>query len=178
MPVGGRGATRSATRYIDTVARFKEAVKSGEVKSRQVKQRQHELREFFSESRGRRRGRRSSIIDYVSRHGEIVDALHEWRRAQGGRSRSELRKNLLVDLAVKVDGEVVELYEVKSGAGRPEMYEAIGQVLVHGDGAECRRTIVVPHDETVADDVAAALTRLRIAVLRFKLSETAATIID
>jgi len=84
----------------------------------------------------------------------------------------------LVDLAVKVDGEVVELYEVKSGAGRPEMYEAIGQVLVHGDGAECRRTIVVPHDETVADDVAAALTRLRIAVLRFKLSETAATIID
>lgn len=178
MPVEGRGATRSVARYIDVVAGFKDAVKKGKIETPRVRKQQHDLREFFSESHGRRKGRRSSIVDYISRHGEIVDALRNWRTAKGLPAGGKVVKNLLVDMAVKVNGQIVEVYEVKTSGARGDAYAAIGQALVHADNKSCRRAIVMPHDQTLADDIAAAMTRLKIAVLKCKLTASTATIID
>ena len=78
MLEGGRAA-RSLIRYIDVVLDFKKAVRSGEIRSKEFQNQQRKLRDFFSEARGRRRGVRTGEIDYISRHGKIVDALHKWR---------------------------------------------------------------------------------------------------
>lgn len=177
MPVEGRGATRSATRYIDVVARFKEAVKTGQIGTQRVRKQQHELKNFFSESYGRRKGRRSSVVDYVSRHGEIVDALHRWRVAQGLPAGAKVVKSLLVDMGVEVNGRLKEVYEVKTRSGRDDAYAAIGQVLVHANNTSCERIIVVPNDEELAEDIATALSRLGIEVLKCRLSANAAVIV-
>ncbi len=176
MPVEGRGAARSATRYIDLVARFKDAVKAGQIGTQRVRKQQHDLKDFFSESHGRRKGRRSSMVDYVSRHGEIVDALHQWRVARGLPAGAKVVKNLLLDMGVKVDGKLREVYEVKTRGGRDDAYAAIGQVLVHADNTSCRRIVVFPHDEELPEDIAAALNRLGIDVLKCKLSPNAVAI--
>jgi hypothetical protein len=178
MPVEGHGATRSACRYIGIVARFKDAVKAGEMHTPRFKEQQDGLGEFYSESRGRRKGKRSSVIDYLSRHGEIVDAVRAWRVARGLPTGTKVVKSMLIDLGVSVAGELVEIYEVKTSVTRGDVYTAIGQVLVHANAAKCRRTIVVPHDEVMANDLARALHRLDINLLRCKLDSRRAVILS
>ncbi|RFU49921.1 hypothetical protein D0B32_08140 [Paraburkholderia sp. DHOC27] len=178
MPVEGSGASGSAKRYINTIARFKQAVRDGEIDSPEFQRKQRELEDFYAEARGRRKGRRSSKIDYVSRHGEVVDALHEWRISSPMPKRARLVKNVLIDMGVAVGRGLVEVFEVKTTATRPDVYSAIGQLMVHGMVDDCRRVIVLPHDEAVADDLSGALQRLGIELLRFSLDEEKATIID
>lgn len=163
-------------RYIDQIAGFKVAVRAGELDSPEFKQKERAFEDFYAESRGRRRGRRSSDIDYLSRHGEVVDALYEWRQRGALPQGCRLVKNVLIDLGVASDNGLVEVFEVKTSASRPDLYVGIGQLLVHGSRGECQRTLVLPSDEAVPPDVAEALARLRVSVLRFELSETGATI--
>ena len=176
MPVEGLGANQSAARYIDQIARFKIAVRAGELNSPDFQKKQKDYEDFYAESRGRRRGKRSSKIDYLSRHGEVVDALYVWR-LQAGLSRGQrLVKNVLIDLGCASEASLVEVFEVKTSATRPDLYAGIGQLLVHGSQEKCIRTLVLPHDETIPADVQSALTRLNITLLRFELSATAALI--
>jgi hypothetical protein len=73
MPVEGVAASRSAIRYLDLVTRFKKAVRAGKIGTLAFQRKQKEFEDFYAEGRGRRKGRRSSEIDYVSRHGEVVE---------------------------------------------------------------------------------------------------------
>jgi len=82
MPIEGKSATRSAIRYIDVIARFKKPVRAGDTETPEFKEKENQYQDFYSESRGRRKGKRSSEIDYVSRHGDVLDALHRWRGSQ------------------------------------------------------------------------------------------------
>ncbi|RXV69814.1 hypothetical protein D1006_18680 [Burkholderia stabilis] len=178
MPVEGLRASRSAIRYIDTIARFKQAVRDGEIDSLEFQLKQRELEDFYAEARGRRKGRRSSKIDYVSRHGEVVDALYEWRTSNAMPKRARLVKNVLIDLGVAVGRELVEVFEVKTTTARPDIYSAIGQLMVHGTVDGCRRVVVLPHKEVIADDLREALKRLKIELVWFSLNEERAVIID
>jgi hypothetical protein len=178
MPVEGLAASRSAIRYIDTIARFKQAVRNGEIASPEFQRKQRELEDFYAEARGRRKGRRSSKIDYVSNHGEVVDALYEWRTSSPMPKQARLVKNVLIDMGVAVARGLVEVFEVKTTTARPDVYSAIGQLMVHGTVDDCRRVIVLPHKEAIADDLSEALQRLGIELLRFNLDEEKATIID
>lgn len=178
MPVEGLAASRSAIRYIDTIARFKQAVRDGEIDTPEFQRKQRELDDFYAEARGRRKGRRSSEIDYLSRHGDVVDALREWRGSSPMPKGARVVKDVLIDMGVAVGRGLVEVFEVKTSTARPDVYSAIGQLMVHGTADDCRRVIVLPHKEAIADDLVQALQRLDIELLRFELNEEKATIID
>ncbi len=177
MPVKGIAATRSAVRYIDIISKFKQAVRAGDMETAEFQQKKKELEDFYSESRGRRRGKRSAEIDYLSRHGEVVDALHAWRSSGPLPAGGRLVKNVLIDLGVAVGPEVIEIFEVKTSTTRSDIYAAIGQLMVHGSTVGCRRAIVLPQKEVISSDLKAALQRLNIELLKFKLDEIMATIV-
>jgi hypothetical protein len=177
MPIQGKGATRSAVRYVDIVARFKLAARAGQTETPEINERQKLIDDYYAEARGRRRGRRASEIDYVSRHGDVVDALREWREASKLNNDKRFVKNVFLDLGVASGEEVVEAYEVKTSTKRSNVYSAIGQLLVHGDGPDCERTIVLPEREQIAGDLDAAFVRLKIRLLKFRLDDKKATIV-
>lgn len=178
MPIDGVAAIRSAIRYINTIARFKQAVRAGKMETQEFKHKEKELDDFYSEARGRRKGQRSREIDYLSRHGDVVDALHSWRTSGVLPNGGRLVKSILIDMGVAVGQDLNEVFEVKTATGRSELYGAIGQLLVHGTAANCRRVIVLPHKEPIAADLKDALKRLGIQTLKFKLDKQKATILD
>ena len=177
MPIEGVAASRPAIRYIDVIARFKEAVRKGNMFTPEFQRQKRELANYYKESRGSRKRRRSDEIDYLSRHGEVVDALHSWRNSsflpQGGR----LVKNVYIDMGVAVGHELVEVFEVKTSATRSDVYAAIGQLMVHGASKGCRRVVVLPQKEPIGSDLNDALRRLNIKLLKFKLNEKVVTIV-
>lgn len=177
MPIEGIAASRSAIRYVDNIASFKKAVRAGDMASPDFQRKKKELADFFAESRGRRKGQRSGEIDYLSRHGEVVDALYSWRSSSTLPKNGRLVKNIRIDMGVAVGHELVEVFEVKTSTARPDVYTAIGQLMVHGSSDECRRVMVLAHKELIASDLKAALQRLNIELLRFKLDEKGATIV-
>jgi hypothetical protein len=177
MPIEGRAATRSAIRYIDIVAGFKQAVRAGEIDAKEFQQKQKDFDDFYAEPRGHRRGRRSAEIDYFSRHGDVVDALERWRNSMTIHKAARLVKNALFDFGVALGPNLIEVYEVKTSTARSNLYSAIGQLMVHGTGNKCQRYIVLPMKDYITVDVTDALKRLDIKVLRFRLDEKKAAIV-
>lgn len=80
-------------------------------------------------------------------------------------------KNVLIDLGVRRNGDLEEIFEVKTSASRSDVYAGIGQLMVHGHRADCRRMLVLPDDEPLASDVQRALARLRIDLLTYSLND-------
>lgn len=177
MPVSGVSAIRSAIQYIDLVRRFKTAARNGELSTKRFQRQQKKFEDYFTESRGRRTGRRTSQIDYITRHGDIVDALHTWRKSRPMPRNSRVVKNLLIDMGVAIGRTLIEIFEVKPKTNRPSLYSALGQLLVHGTKKDCRRTIVLPNNKKIPSDVAAAIERLKIKILRFELDQESAKIL-
>jgi hypothetical protein len=176
MPVEGVAASRSAIRYLDLVTRFKKAVRAGEIGTPAFQRKQKEFEDFYAEGRGRRKGRRSSEIDYVSRHGEVVDSLREWRGLNSMPRGGRFVKNVLIDMGVAVGKKLVEVFEVKTSTTRPDIYSALGQLMVHGTADNCRRVMVLPLDEALPGDLVEALARLKVELLRFRLDKRRAMI--
>jgi len=177
MPIEGRAAIRSAIRYIDIIARFKQAVRNGETDTPELKSKEKELNNFFSEPSGRRKGKRSGQFDYMSRHGDIVDALYLWRKSKPVNRGARLVKSILIDLGVSQRSELAEVYEVKTTADRGNIYTAIGQLMTHGSSNKCRRIMVLPRRESITQDLKEALNRLGIEILHFKLTDEKAIIV-
>jgi hypothetical protein len=171
MPVEGLAATRSAIVYVETIANFKVAVRAGETNKKDFKTKENELADFYAEARGRRKGKRAAEFDYISRHGEVVDALHSWRAAIGLAKGLRLVKNVLIDLGVASGKNLNEIYEVKTSAFRSDVYSAIGQLLVHGSKEDCKRVIVLPQNDKLANDLERALIRNSIEIVRYMLTE-------
>lgn len=177
MPVEGSAATRAAIRYIGTIARFKLAVRAGEISSSEFQRKQKELNDFYTEARGRRTGTRKSEIDYLSRHGEVVDAINDWRRSSPMPKGARIVKSVLIDMGVACGLELIEVFEVKTSSARQDIYSAIGQLMVHGAAQNCRRVIVLPLKDAIARDLKESLQRLGIELLQFLLDENRVTII-
>ena len=167
MQVSTLGATETAKNYVQKVSEFKKAVRAGELDTAQFKGRLQEFKDYFSESQGRRRGRRSATIDYVTRHGEIVDALHDWRKAMRLAPNARIVKSRLIDLGIANETQLLELYEVKTSADRSDLYGAIGQLVVHGQCKGCRRFIVLPDSEKLPRDISLALKNAAIDEVHF-----------
>jgi hypothetical protein len=177
MPVDGIAASRSAVWYVDIIARFKQLVRAGDMETPEFQRKKKNLDDFYSEGRGRRKGKHSAEIDYLSRHGEVVDALNSWRTLAQLPKGGRVVKSILIDMGVAVGSDLVEVFEVKTSTARSDVYSAIGQLLVHGAATNCRRVIVLPHKETIAADLQEALQRLSIELLKFKLDEQKAMIL-
>jgi hypothetical protein len=177
MPIEGIAATRPAISYIDTIVRFKEAVRAGLIGSSEFKQKLKNFEDYYEESRGRRKGKRSATIDYFSRHGDVVDALHRWRKSQPLPKGGRLVKNVLIDLGVEVKKVLTEVYEVKTSTSRSDIYTALGQLFVHGTDDNCKKVMVLPEIDPLASDLYSALQKLNINIVKFELDEDKATII-
>lgn len=177
MPLTGRASTVSAARYTDRVAEFKLAARNKVLTNPAFEHRCAQLKAYYSESRGRRRGTRPTAFDYVSRHGDIVDALELWRKSQALPEGASIVKSVYLDLGLAIGDEVIEVFEAKSSGDRQAIYGAIGQLLVHGTSPGCRRTLVLPVGETLYADLKKALDRLHIQVLRCSLDDSKATIL-
>lgn len=117
-------------------------------------------------------------IDYLSRHGDIVDALYVWRKTSPLPPAARLVKNALIDLGLASGRDLVEIYEMKTSTARSDIYSAIGQLMVHGTHTDCRRLLVLPQNQPIARDLSSALQRLGIQILKFNLNESKATIVS
>src|SRR5207245_759029 len=96
------------------VAAFKQAVRAGSVPTDVAAQQdQPPFDDYFREHSGLKRGKRKKEFEYISRHGDIVDALKRWRE-QAARGGELIVKNVYVDLGIKVKGRLAALYEVKT----------------------------------------------------------------
>lgn len=108
---------------------------------------------------------------------QTVDTLYSWRKKQSLEKGARIVKNVLIDLGVRHNGDLTEVFEVKMTTARGDVYAAIGQLLVHGALRGCRRVAVFPGDQPLASDLKEALKRLGIEMATFKLNETQAVIV-
>ena len=179
IPLGASDPTRSARQYVDAIEAFRQAVEAEEIDTDDpdFQRTMQEFDDFYREPRGRRTGYRLGGVDYLSRHGEVVDALHAWRKAQPLTRRQRIVKNVFIDLGVE-DGSnnLVELYEVKTSSERSDVYAAIGQLVVHGS-EDCENFLLLPKGRQLPNDLTDALRRNQIELLRFRLNNRGATIL-
>ncbi len=155
-------------RFVQLVAAFKAAAVAGELETNEFRAKVEAYDRYRKEFSGRKRGARAGgAVDYLSYHGDVVQALYE-ERASKLRNGEEVANNGLIDLFVKERGRITEVYEVKTTTERQAMYTAIGQLLTHGAHSN-KRFIVLPAGEPIASDFSAALNLHEIAVRRFEL---------
>lgn len=156
--------------FVRAVRAFKDAVKRGDLDNEDARRTIAEWDTFKSESPGRRKGRRRAEIDYVSYHGDVVEALRAEREAKVG-SAGRVVNSPLVDLMVKAKQTMTEIYEVKTSGDRQSLYTGIGQLMTHSVDApaDITRTLVVPEGD-LPPGLASCLAKLGISVRRFKLT--------
>lgn len=157
-------------RFLNKVTRFKEAVAEKGLDTPDFKQSMHDRDEYNREFSGTKRGQRAEEFEYLSRHGDVVQALREMRLSK--KAKDELVPNSpLMDLYVKKNGLITEVYEVKTSVGRQSLYGGIGQLCVHCPSSEAKKFLVVPNEGRIATDIRQALSRLNIQLLRFTLTQ-------
>ena len=181
MPIEGYAASRSAISYIDTIALFRQDVRNREFENSEpiFERNKQKLKDFYAEARGRRKGKRPGEIDYISRHGDVVEALRKWREKKGMKETSRLVKDVYIDMGVANKRNILlEIYEVKTKATTQDVYCAIGQLLVHENPKECEKVLVLPITEKISPNLKETLTRLNIDLLWFKLNKVSATILE
>lgn len=156
--------------FVRNVSDFKDAVKRGDLDNEAMRRKIADWDEFREEASGRRKGRRRAEIDYVSYHGDVVKALRDEREGKACKVERVVN-SLLVDLMVKADDTMTEIYEVKTDCGRQSLYTAIGQLMAHsvGMGTGIVRTLVMPEGD-LPDGLAPCLAELGIALRRFRLT--------
>lgn len=153
---------------------------SGEAESPRAREAQRTYDDYYKEFAGQKKRRQFEQTEYLSRHGDIVHALHEWRNGTA-RSDERLVKNAYIDLGVERSGVLTEVYEVKTGSDRQALHAAIGQLLVHSlvspKGGTCRRFVVLPFRSELPDDISRALKSANISLMRFQLHGQAVRIL-
>lgn len=157
--------------FVRSVQSFKDQAATGALETPEFKQCIEEFDRYSKEFSGKKRGTRGGSFEYVTYHGDIVQKLYDERTARLASGEKVFNSNL-IDLFVKKDGILSEVYEVKTGVGRQMLYAAIGQVVTHaanGGRDEVAKFLVVPADENIPSDLERAIAILGIKVRRFRL---------
>nr|WP_294810172.1 hypothetical protein [uncultured Sphingomonas sp.] len=155
-------------RFVQSVRRFKDAVAGGLLETAGFKQELSEFESYKREFSGRKIGRRGAKIDYLSYHGDVVEALCLERTARALPGEGVFNTKL-IDLYVRRAGAITEVFEVKSQCERQSIYTAIGQLLTHAPGPDTDRFLILPHGP-LADDLVAAIKTNRISVRRYAIT--------
>lgn len=168
-PLVEKEVARGVSRFVQKVHEFKHQ-ELGDGDMQQLRQTARTYETYRREFSGRKTGRRSARIDYITWHGEVVEKLKQRLEKRQGVKRviNDPYRDLC---ALTNDGR--EVYEVKTETDRQSLYAAIGQLTVHGDGA--KQVLVIPEGD-VPREIMNALKRLRIRVLRFSISKGKAKI--
>ena len=172
--LGDPDLTGRIWRFIRNVHAFKDEAAAGRLATSEFKRRIEEFDRYSKEFAGKKRGVRGSAFEYVTYHGDIVQKLYDARTARA-KPDETVFNSTLIDLFVKKNNTLSELYEVKTGIGRQMLYTAIGQLVTHATigKAEVTKFLVLPADENVPTDLTRAITALGIQVQRFRLGGTA-----
>jgi len=153
-------------RFVELVNEFKEAAVSGDLKTAEFRKRVDRYAREFS---GLKCHSHKLEIEYLTYHGDVVDALYK-ERCNGKLDDELVANSILVDLYVERGGRWTEVYEVKSSADRQAIYTAIGQLLTHGRA--CDKTLVLPKNANLPKDLQTALEELDVAVRYFTFHKT------
>lgn len=156
--------------FVKSVQSFKEQVANGRLETPEFKRQVKDFDSYKQEFSGKKRGIRDGRFEYITYHGDIVQKLYDERhkrRLPG----EEVANSNLIDLFVKKDGVISEVYEVKTGNDRQMLYTAIGQVLTYGNLSDsaCKRFIVLPESMSVPDDIMYAIKRINISLIKFNI---------
>ena len=163
VATNGSTGDHSLIRYIESTVRFRKA-------DDEVPDDPAQFRPFFQEARGWRVSEGPGVVEYLSRHGDVVDALRNWRERRGLENPKRfIVKNTYIDMGVTdAHDSLTELYEVKTSTARSDVYTGIGQLMVHGPSG-CRRVLVLPGNEELKPGLPDAIKRLKIELLRYGL---------
>ena len=161
-------------KFVEAVRSFKDAVIEGKIETAEFKKQVREFDNYRKEYSGKKRGVRGGAIEYHTYHGQVVQKLYDEINARVS-SGEIVANNQLVDLMVKNNGVVTEIYEVKTSVDRQVLYTAIGQILTHSapGSEEVAKILVIPAGESVPADLARAIDILGIKVRRFALKNIA-----
>jgi hypothetical protein len=159
--------------FVRSVHRFKEQAASGALETPEFKKRVEEFDRYSKEFSGKKRGSRGGSFEYLTYHGDIVQKLYEERTSRLSAGETVFNSPL-IDLFVKRDGALSEVYEVKTGVGRQMLYTAIGQLVTHATNGhgDVAKILVIPTDDSIPEDLAKAISHLGIKVRRFRLEKT------
>lgn len=159
-------------RFVRTVYNFKLAVRAEGFDAGATVALVKEADRYTKEFSGWKGGNRSADFEYLSYHGDIVEALyHEARTNRMG--EAVVGSTGLIDLFIRRNGRISDLFEVKTAARRQALYTAIGQLVTHSAAlpGEVTKWLVVPADEQIAADLATAIESLGIKVRRYRLDK-------
>ncbi len=157
--------------FVSKVSKFKELVAAGDLDTPDFRRQVEEFERYSPEFSGRKKGDKGRVSDYISYHGDIVDALYK-KRHINKREDETIINSSLIDLCVKRRGQIIEVYEVKTNAERQTLYTACGQLIIHSGGDESvRKVMVLPKEEKLPDDVEAVLKAIKINIWRFTLND-------
>ena len=144
-----------------------------ELSNRSVIEDEDDRDQYRGEGRGRRTRKSIGAADYISYHGDVVDALK--KEIESRLSKGELVLNTVkVDLCVTKNGIWSEVFEVKTSSARQSIYTALGQVLTHSCSPKCKnpkRWLVVPQGDSLPNDIKRALLTYKVDVLSFTLDQ-------
>lgn len=157
--------------FVHRVSAFKEAVSAGLVPTGASADKiRQNYNDYWKEFSGKKRRSRIKEVEYITRHGDVVDELTRWRPPEQ-KSGERLVKDGLIDLGIECRGNLRVLYEVKSSASRQSLYTAIGQLLVHArQSSQVERYVVVPEGEAIPKDILNTLAELSVDVLRYTIN--------
>ncbi|TPN35193.1 hypothetical protein [Mesorhizobium sp. B1-1-6] len=174
IPVGNMadaGFVGRLARYVSKVADFKRTVSAGELDPAELRKRVKDAESYDEEFSGTKRGRRGGTFAYETYHGEIVEMIVAERRA-ACKLDEKVYNTQLIDCYVRQAGKITEVYEIKTGVGRQQLYTAIGQLVTHAAASNAAKFLVVPTDEDIPQGFDKAIEALDITVRRFRLSGT------
>jgi hypothetical protein len=155
--------------FVRSVHSFKDEVSSGILERPEFKNHVKEFEIYSKEFSGKKQGLRGGAFEYVTYHGDIVQALYDERMARLQPGENVFNSGL-IDLFVKRDGVMSEIYEVKTGIGRQTLYTAIGQLVTHAaTDDKVSKILVIPADDEMSDDLRDAIAALGIRVRHFRL---------
>lgn len=149
---------------------FKDVIDRGAVEIADREEKTAAWREYLREFSGSKGGPIQINLDYVSYHGDVVDALKS--RLDSRLDKGAAATNSpLIDLLVHKNGALTDVFEVKTNAARQTLYTAIGQLVVHSASAKgARRHLVLPEAAAIPQDIRRALDAWEIEVLKFRIS--------
>ena len=159
--------------FVKTVHSFKEQAATGALDTPTFKRQVEEFDRYSKEFSGRKRGSRSGRFEYLTYHGDIVQKLYDERTSRLAANEGVFNSSL-IDLFVKRNGVLSEVYEVKTAVGRQTLYTAIGQLVTHAANGErnVAKVLVLPAAENIPNDLGRAISHLGIELRRFRLERT------
>ncbi|MGD9851185.1 MAG: hypothetical protein AB7T38_07950 [Nitrospirales bacterium] len=145
-PIGGSRLLSGLKKFVRAVDIFKKEVAGKPLGPTWLNA--IEIKSFHPEGFGRRTGKRNSIINYDSNHGQVVNQLEEWLKKQNIMQFENTFNSRPIDLGVVANGAVSHIFEVKTSAKTQSIYSGIGQLIFHTKGNNrIKKTLVLPRED-------------------------------